>query len=274
MNFKTAKLESTKPCVWVLHNMPRSGGTLVSKCFGAMNSHVLLSEIHPDAQHALSFNVLRQAQQWHGLLPETDWRETNFVDAVTQIEQALRADAKQLILRDWSHVDYLGPPVTNEPSFKPALLDALRNHFDLKSIQLVRHPLDAWLSLRRLDLIKKHQIDLAQFLAAYRLYLRNTKADCRLVYEDFLQSPTEQLKFACDTVGLTFDPTYQDRWFTFDKITGDKSNQSSLRTAPTISLRPRRQCHDIDMAWLNEQDDYRYIVDAIYSSQDPCLKEQ
>ena len=274
MNLKKDDITSIKPCLWVLHNMPRSGGTLVSKCFGSMQSNVLLSEIHPDAQHALSFNALRQAQQWYGLLPEKDWQKTGFVDAVTQIERAVSAESKQLILRDWSHVDYLGPPVTNDPAFKPALLDILKSRFEIKSIQLVRHPLDTWLSLRRLDVIKKHKIDLAQFLAAYRLYLINTKADHQLVYEEFLRAPTKQLSSACESVGLMFDADYQDKWFTFDKITGDKSNQGSLRKAPTISLRPRRQCHDIDMMWLNEQDDYRYIVNAIYVNQDLNLKDQ
>jgi len=48
-----------KPKLWVLHNMPRSGGTLLSKCLGSMSEHILLSEIHPDAQHAMSFNALQ-----------------------------------------------------------------------------------------------------------------------------------------------------------------------------------------------------------------------
>ena len=169
-----------KPKLWVLHNMPRSGGTLLSKCLGSMSGHILLSEIHPDAQHAMSFNALHQAQQWHGLLPNLDWQKTSFIESVIKIEKAVSNKNKRLILRDWSHVDYLGPPVTEQPKMMSGLLNALSDHFEVVSIQLVRHPLDTWLSLRRLSLIKKHRIEWPQFLAAYRCYI--DKTGCCLLY--------------------------------------------------------------------------------------------
>jgi len=229
-----------------------------------MSSHVLLSEIHPDAQRARSFNALLQAQQWHNMLPELDWKHTDFITAIKGIEQATRLRGQQLIIRDWSHVDYLGPPVTNTPAKAPALLNALTPHFDVRSIQLVRHPLDTWLSLRRLNLIKKHNIDVLQFLSAYRCYLTSTAATHQLVYEEFLQAPDTQLKASCDSVGLHFDPQYHERWFNYDKITGDTSNGGSLRKEPSIGLRPRRQCLDIDQSWLEDQDDYRFIIEKLY----------
>lgn len=260
--------QSELPVLWVLHNMPRSGGTLLSKCLGSMDSHVLLSEIHPDAQHVLSFNALGQAQQWHNLLPELDWQKTPFKDAIKQLQNTAVANKRKLILRDWSHVDYLGPPVTTDPSQRPALLDTLSPYFEIKTIQLVRHPLDTWLSLRRLNLIKKHNIGIEQFLSAYRTYLDMTQANCRLIYEDFLKAPTSQLKKVCAAVGLSYDDGYQERWFDFDKITGDTSNRNSLREVPTIRFRPRRDYDDIDEQWLNQHKDYCYLVSSLYPDQD------
>jgi len=265
MNSSKTQLIKPLPQIWVLHNMPRSGGTLVSKCFGSMEANILLSEIHPDAQHALSFNALNQAQQWYGFLSELDWQTSEFVDAITQIQNIVKENNKQLILRDWSHVDYLGPPVTNKPKGKPALLDVLSPYFDIRSIQLVRHPLDTWLSLRRLNLIQKSGIGFEQFLTAYRCYLDNTNGDCRLVYEEFLKSPNDQLEAVCDKVGLYYDGGYQDKWFDFDKVTGDTSNSSSLRDKPVIEFRVRRECADIDQQWLAEQADYKYLIDQIYN---------
>jgi len=230
-----------------------------------MSSVILLSEIHPDAQHAPSFNALRQAQQWHGLLPDQNWQEMGFVDAMIQLQAATQKQGKQLIVRDWSHVDYLGPPVTETPGFTPVLLDVLRSSFTLRRIQLVRHPLDTWLSLRNLNLVKKHRITIEQFLMAYRRYLTKTDSACRLVYGDFLQNPTAQLQRTCEAVGLEFDQGYEGRWFGFDKITGDKSNSTSLRKNPTIVLRPRRAFNDIDLPWLEELADYRYIMSNLYS---------
>lgn len=264
MDSKKTQSNNALPQLWVLHNMPRSGGTLVSKCLGSMETNIILSEIHPNAQHALSFNVLKQAQQWYGFLPNLDWQKTEFVDAITQIYNVVRQNDKQLILRDWSHADYLGPPVTNQPKEKPALLNVLSPYFDIRSIQLVRHPLDTWLSLRRLNLIKNNGINFQQFLKAYRCYLDNTKSDYCLVYEEFLRSPSQQLKTACQKVGLVYDQNYKNKWFSFDKITGDTSNSSSLREKPLIEFRPRRQCTDIDLQWLESQVDYKYLIGEIY----------
>jgi len=264
MTLESGQYNKRKPVIWVLHNMPRSGGTLVSKCLGVMGSNVLLSEIHPDAQHALSFNALKQAQNWYGFLPELDWQKTDFVEAIIKIEETTRKSNKHLILRDWSHVDYLGPPVTNTPEKIPKLLDTLALPFEIRSIQLVRHPLDTWLSLRRLNLIKKHKIDFEMFLNAYRCYLNNTSNGIRLVYENFLKSPNQELSQVCEKAGLLFDESYQDKWFSFDKITGDTSNSSSLRDKPLIEFRPRRNTADIDHRWLDNQTDYQFILSEIY----------
>ena len=266
MSSATDQSDRKMPKIWVLHNMPRSGGTLLSKCIGSMQGHVLLSEIHPDAQHALSFNALNQAQQWHDLLPGLNWQKTDFIESVMKIEKAVSNKNKRLILRDWSHVDYLGPPVTDQPKMMPGLLNTLSAHFEIVSIQLVRHPLDTWLSLRRLSLIKKHKIEWPQFLAAYRCYIDKTGCEHRIVYEDFLKTPEQSLQLACNKVGLLFDASFSDKWFNYKKITGDTSNSSSLRTKQKIEFRPRRQCADIDQASLDNNINYQFLVNEIYGS--------
>jgi len=35
--------------IMLIHNLPRSGGTIISKCLGAQKNVILLSEIHPEA---------------------------------------------------------------------------------------------------------------------------------------------------------------------------------------------------------------------------------
>jgi len=264
MGSNKINLNDKLPKLWVLHNMPRSGGTLVSKCFGSMASSLLLSEIHPYAQHVAAFNALNQAQKWYGLLPDLNWQKTEFVDAIGQIQSVVKKDQKQLILRDWSYVDYLDPPVPNKPKGKPALINALSPFFSIQSIQLVRHPLDTWLSLRRLKLIESIGMNLQQFLKAYRCYLENTKSDFRLVYEEFIRSPGQQLELACHKTGLIYDESCLDKWFDFANVTGDTSNASSLREKATIEYRARRSSADIDQDWLINQADYKFIISEIY----------
>ena len=251
--------------VIVLHNMPRSGGTLVSKCLAAMQSVVLLSEIHPDAQHAVSFNALLQAQKWYGYLPELNHREHSLIDAVIAIAAKAAAEQKHLIIRDWSHVDYLGPPVTDTPSMQPALLQQLQGQIQLQQIQLLRNPLDAWLSFKRLDLAKKHQLSFAKFIRAYRCYAQATDSNCQLYYDDFLKHPVQQLRRVCEYCGIAFDPSFIDTWFDYTNITGDNSNSSSLRKQQTIAPRAAKVVSEqlLDQAQSNH--DYRLLMHEFFS---------
>ena len=76
-----------RPHIRIIHMMARSGGTIIAKCLGVMSGVVMLSEVHPAVatlmhqpnkrnQHALcvlwSFDPLRQADQWFGLLTRED----------------------------------------------------------------------------------------------------------------------------------------------------------------------------------------------------------
>jgi len=212
----------------------------------------------------MSFNALHQAQQWHGLLTDLNWQAVDFIEAVLKIQKIVSEKNQKLILRDWSHVDYLGPPVTDIPRMVPSLINTLSDYFDISSVQLVRHPLDTWLSLRRLNLIKKHKIELHDFLFAYRSYLEKTNHGFRLVYEDFLKNPSPSLKLACDHVGLSFDESFINNWFRYKRVTGDTSNSGSLRSNKTIEFRARRHHGDIKEAELEKNDDYQFLIRDLY----------
>ena len=89
-----------KPRIRILHNLARSGGTLVSKCLGCMDRVALLSEIHPLGTQM--FNPLTQAHDWYGLLESEDINpgKHDFVDVIKLIEQRCRETGKTLVIRD------------------------------------------------------------------------------------------------------------------------------------------------------------------------------
>ena len=60
----------SRPRIRLLHHLARSGGTVISRCLGAMDRVVLLSEIHPLGVRM--FDPLYQAHAWHGLLTDDD----------------------------------------------------------------------------------------------------------------------------------------------------------------------------------------------------------
>ena len=78
-----------KPPIRLLANLARAGGTLLSRCLGAMNGIVLLSEIHPIGTHI--FSAQSQARDWYNLLTEAEAnRKYSFSDAIRLIEERCR----------------------------------------------------------------------------------------------------------------------------------------------------------------------------------------
>ena len=143
-------------------------------------------------------------------------------------------------MRDWSHIDYFGMPVTDEPKNIPALINVLQDEFRILRIQCFRHPIDTWLSLRRLILMKKADATPNQFAQAYLTYLEKTAGEYRLLYENFLAQPDQELQNICATLELEFDENYQSKWYEFKNITGDISNSTSLRKKNIIQPRTRK----------------------------------
>ena len=45
----------------LVHNLPKTGGTIISKCLGAQKNVVLLSEIHPRGQEMILFTKTQGA---------------------------------------------------------------------------------------------------------------------------------------------------------------------------------------------------------------------
>jgi len=205
-----------------------------------MPNVVLLSEIHPDAQHAKSFNILKQAQDWYGIHKELNAFKTPFIESVELIRNWCHEHGKTLIIRDWSHVDYIGPPVTETPSNTAKLILDLKPNFTLKHIQLLRHPIDTWLSFSRLNLAKKHGISFDDFCLAYLNYLENTSADSVLCYEQFSTAPEIVLKRVANESGFIYDTSFLDNWYKYKNITGDNSNSTSLRGKKNITSRPNK----------------------------------
>ena len=117
--------------------------------------------------------------------------------------------------------------------------------------------------MRRLNLIKSAKINTEQFLSAYHAYLEQTQATYRMSYENFLESPTQELRRSCEALEVTFDHAYENKWYLYDKITGDLNNSSSLRDKPVIAPRPRREFNQELLNEFNENDTYHKILNLI-----------
>lgn len=250
-----------KPRVRILSNLARAGGTLVSRCLGAMDDTVLLSEIHPLGTQI--FNPLAQARDWYGLVkPEEAGGQFDFIDAIQLIEQRCRVSGKTLVIRDWAHLDFIGRPFIKDPACRLQLTETLATVFNIVQFALVRHPVDQWVSTSSLN-IMQGQLELDTFLAGYRRFAEQAVKSGFMRFEDFTRDPRGQMLRLCQCLEISFDPDFIDHWQENTRVTGDVSKTS--RGSRMNEIRPLRQ-HAVDdslVARFRNNSDYRRAIELL-----------
>ncbi len=227
----------------LLHNLARSGGTLIAKCLGCMEGVVLLSEIHPKGSER--FNPLQQAVQWFHLFDEQALMEIqargrlNFIQQLDMIEARCHELGKILVVRDWSHYDFTAVPFAPEPSYRFTTAEVLElsGCFSLLRHAIVRHPIDQWLSLSQLSLVKK-QLTLEAFLEGYLRYAEHCRDIGFLRYEDFIAAPGTWMERLCDSLDMPFDANFMDKWQHYETISGEVTSERAGREIRKIERRP------------------------------------
>lgn len=235
-----------RPKIAILYSLARSGGTLVSKCLGCMPGHVLLSEIHPRWAY---FNPLIQANEWFKLISDEELegikrkRSTSHVDGLRLIHQRCMETGQQLIIRDWTHVDFTPVPDLVSrvvPIYRLSHHEVLKNHFDIRHIALVRHPLDSLLSLQKVPDFRD-RLDASIYMAGYRRFAEIASRIGFIRYEDFCDKPAEVMEKMCRILEVSYDPGFLENYQHYTKITGDiihPGHQQTLTGDPIGSRTP------------------------------------
>ncbi|MHA7814528.1 MAG: hypothetical protein ACX94C_14180 [Phycisphaerales bacterium] len=219
--------EPKKPVMRVIRNLARSGGTLLGKCIGCMEGVTLISEIHP--ADLRTTGPMAQAHSWFGLIGKDDmlrWkvRPPSVGQFVALCDLRARERGSTLVLRDWSHVDYVGVPVM-QPRHGFMLRDAISDVFDVRCAVTTRHPIDQYLSLVQLELVRPHLV-FEQYCAGCLRFAEFAEGNGFQRYEDFTKDPDTVLRAICDDLDLAFDAGYREKWHAYTTITGD--------TVPTL----------------------------------------
>lgn len=252
-----------RPTLPLLHALGRSGATLVGKCLASMQGVALLSEIHPHASGIAG--LLRQGRDWLGLLEAGEAERLagseRFVEAVDLLRRRAEARGLVLVLREWSHLDFYGPPFVAEPAWRSSLVGLLGEGFALRRAVLVRHPVDQLMSLGRLAALGG-VLDLPRFLRGHRLLAEMAAETGFVRYEDFTGDPDAALRALCRLLGLAFDPGYARRWAAFDRITGDIA-PSRGNVLPQIRPLPRPPLPPALLPRLLESGDYRRSLELL-----------
>jgi hypothetical protein len=190
-----------------------------------MPGHILLSEIHPRWAY---FNPFIQANKWFRLISDEEMteiskRSTGYAEAIRLINQRCMEKSYQLIIRDWTHVDFM--PVPDQvshlsPIYQLSQYEVLKNHFDIRRIALVRHPLETLLSLQRMRDFRG-RVDVSTYMMGFRHFAKHAATIGFIRYEEFCDQPNAVMEKMCGILEISYDPGFLGQYQQYTKITGD-----------------------------------------------------
>ena len=216
----------------IIHNLPRTGGTIISKSVSAHKNIILLSEIHPEGIEIRKQmgvqpdwgDPLYQFQNWYNPFKAEEYEQIkssnlDFLSKIKLIYNKVKNENKKLILRDWSFVDFFGEPYI-KPSEKNSLYEILSNNFEIKNIYLLRDPIEMFISCNtKLSFFSKNYT-FDTFLKGYNAYLENIKENKFIKFESFIQNTSENLRKISRILDFKYDENYYKN-LENTRITGD-----------------------------------------------------
>jgi hypothetical protein len=242
-----SQYETKKPTIRIIHHLACSGGTLISKCLSAMPNVYLLSEVHPYTDLHLgkgkprfspsdisSLSRYAKIPKIENLLGEL------FLENIKTTYKHVNSYGGVLILREHTHSDiHLGRSAINRSS----VIDALADHFNIKSILTLRDPIDSYLSLKENGWMHFTPKSFEEYCSRILLLLHFHQETPIFHYESFVKNPQEVLRNICTLLSIDYDENWPS-FFDVANITGD-----SGRSGSEISQRSRKP---ISEAFANE----------------------
>ncbi len=253
-----------KPTLRLWHNLARSGSTMIGRCLGTMRGVCLLSEIHPLG--ARYINPFAQANEWFKLFTPEDIAHisavpTPYPDVMLMIRERAASKGLTLVVRSWEHLDYYGPPFIPSAPMRPLNVEHLSPVASLIRVATVRHPIDQWMSLAALP-IMKGCLNLDHYLKGYRKFVQDCLPETVIRYEDFTRNPDTELQRMCAALQIDFDPSYKDRWPDYETITGDVVTSRGLGSREIKPMR-RREVVPSLMSKFAKNADYNAVIKAL-----------
>lgn len=255
----------------LIHNLPRSGGTIISKSLGAQKDVVLLSEIHPEGV-ALSkkmginvpdFDPIYQSQLWNNLFKEDEYKQIcnsnlKFVEKIDLIYEKVELVKKKLIIRDWAFFDFIGKPFI-EPSYKNSLLETLSKKYKILNLYIIRHPLKLLESCCNKWIFFRRDNNFIYLIKGYKNYFLNASAGNICVFENFIGEPEKKLSKMCDILEIDYDNNYLDKLKNVN-LTGDSTAKKSVEIHNKDSLSKKKLLKEEE---LNKIKNHPYFMELM-----------
>jgi hypothetical protein len=236
-----------------IHHFACTGGTLICKQLAVMPNTYVLSEVDPLSLMArdISFAPSDLVHQLRMGIRDVDDQllVKTFIAGLQVIYDWACNHGARLVLRDHTHSQFCwGADIRKGTS----LIELLQDDFQIRGAVTVRHPLDSYLSLDRLNWASFTPKTFEEYCRRYLAFLEIYQTSPLFKYEDFVADPETVTQAICTALALPFDAGFTDI-SSLVHLSGD-----SGRTGGRISARPRREiperiaqeCQNSKSYWL------------------------
>ncbi|BAU40426.1 sulfotransferase family protein [Leptolyngbya sp. O-77] len=213
----------------VFYAFARSGGTLVNRCIGCIPGNLVLSEVNP---HASVIPPEQQAHEWWKLISGEEvnvLKMQTYIQKIRYLAQKTHERQLNLIVRDWSAVNFLGDLLVQDFLTPSYVLEQevylLRGELTYCSAVISRRAEDVYASI--IKSFAERTPENFRFLSAEdfgKRYLHYAKSVSRyriFHYEDICDEPEAQIKELCEYLEIQYDASFLHKFKHFNQCTGD-----------------------------------------------------
>ena len=208
-----ARADAGPEPVRVVRQLACAGGTIFGRALQAQPNVVVLSEVDPFASRAPSrsaafapTDLVHLAETATGEVDDTV-REAVFSASLRALHGAYARRGARLIVRAHSHTRYCK---AREWSSRPGVTELVARDLPVRTLTLVRHPLDSWISLNANNWVHFEPGTLEEYARRYLTFLDQPHAGRVVRYENIAADPDAWMGQVCERLELSFNPHWQD----------------------------------------------------------------
>jgi hypothetical protein len=227
----------------VFYSFARSGGTLINRCLASIPNNLVLSEVNP---HGAVVPLEIQANQWFGLIPDSqvsEFSSLTYIQKIRQLSEVAEQRGQQPIIRDWPTLNFL--PGVYATGFSPSMVleQAIYlsyGQIENNSIAVVRRSASVYESITRC-FVHLRSLTVDKFGLGYLEYARAIASLPCFKLEAFCKDPKKQLGLICSALKVHFCEDAVCDFSKFDRCTGDNKLDSSSRSAALKAILPLKE---------------------------------
>lgn len=251
------KHQKEKPTIRVIHHLACSGGTLISKCISAMPNVYLLSEVHPFTDLAIGKGKPKYAPsdisslaKYAGIPKQKELAAKLFKKSIDEVYQHVESMGGILVLRDHTHADF-----NTDQSIpkKSSIVELLEEDYNVQSVLTIRNPIDSYSSLVKNGWVHFKPQTFDEYCRRLLLLLEQFEKSQIFKYEEFVDSPQQQMQDLAKALGLPFDGSFEDVFGIF-KVTGDSGRGTDI-----IATRESRVSDENELEKMINTDNFKKI---------------